>query len=197
MVASRKSVYPCWWRLARWRGFIVRFLSSTWQWYVCLLMEIAFWLLWLFKLWNYLKSDTSTLKLYWFNQLCGSPEHLKQPVSGKTFIFWFPLFLTCSFLISFLRSASYFSFWFVLAALWSCKKRERQTETKGQSWSAAVHAFIFKMYHTKNHPICWKLYSLQVKHVIILLKSQLSCLIRLVLLTDYVAKTTWLSRTKT
>lgn len=27
---------------------------------------------------------------------------------------------TCSFLISFLRSASYFSFWFALAALWSC-----------------------------------------------------------------------------
>lgn len=27
--------------------------------------------------------------------------------------------LTCSFLISFLRSASYFSFWFALAALWS------------------------------------------------------------------------------
>lgn len=27
--------------------------------------------------------------------------------------------LTCNFLISFLRSASYFSFWFALAALWS------------------------------------------------------------------------------
>lgn len=27
--------------------------------------------------------------------------------------------ITCSFLISFLRSASYFSFWFALAALWS------------------------------------------------------------------------------
>lgn len=27
---------------------------------------------------------------------------------------------TCSFLISFFRSASYFSFWLALAALWSC-----------------------------------------------------------------------------
>lgn len=142
-VASRKSVYPCWWRLACWRGFIVCFLSSTWQWYVCLLMEIAFWLLWLFKLRNYLMLDTSTLKLYWFNQVCGSPEHLKQPVSGKTFIFWFPLFLTCSFLISFLRSASYFSFWFVLAALWSCKKRERQRQRQRVKAEAQQYTPLF------------------------------------------------------
>lgn len=41
---------------------------------------------------------------------------------------WFSVFTGCllftwSFLISFLRSASYFSFWFALAALWSCRNK--------------------------------------------------------------------------
>lgn len=38
---------------------------------------------------------------------------------------------TCNFLISFLRSASYFSFWLALAALWSC--REERTQWVWQS----------------------------------------------------------------
>lgn len=38
------------------------------------------------------------------------------------------LSFTCSFLISFLRSASYFSFWFVFAALWSCRGERRGSD---------------------------------------------------------------------
>lgn len=59
--------------------------------------------------------------------------------------------LTCSFLISFLRSASYFSFWLALAALWSC----REIETEGASKTAGE--LRFKTMHTqfwrekKNH----------------------------------------------
>lgn len=63
-----------------------------------------------------------------------------------------PFVFTCSFLISFLRSASYFSFWFAFAALWSCEEKETEGQiSSGPKQHSACPLFgkeQFKIQHT-------------------------------------------------